>query len=92
MLRGVNKRVVEIVNTGNDYIERAILFVRNEKQGTDAQVLDYQVRLYLRELGAAPKERKRTRFPRHRRLFFAIKLSGAALFGALLTALIVLLT
>lgn len=91
-MRGVNKRVVEVTNTGNDYIERAILFVRGDKLGTDADVLDYQVRLYLRELGAAPKEkekgRRRRKFPRHRRLWLAVRLCAAAISGAGLVMLI----
>ena len=34
MLKGVNKSVVEINNTDNEYIEKAILFIKPDKQGS----------------------------------------------------------
>lgn len=87
MLRGVNKRVVEILNTENEYIERAILFVRNDKLQTEAEVLDYQVQLYLRGLGTAAPKVKRARL-HSRALILALKLTGAAAIGAALAGLI----
>lgn len=37
--RGVNRRVIEVKNTNNDYFEKAILFVRDEmSKKTDSQL------------------------------------------------------
>ena len=37
MLKGVNKHIIEISNTGNDCFERVILFVRPDSEGGDMQ-------------------------------------------------------
>ncbi len=38
MLRGVNKRVVEIKNPKSDYFERAILFLKDNEDKTDGEI------------------------------------------------------
>ena len=40
MIRGVNKKIIEVKNTGNDYFERAILFVREQKKDISQEMLD----------------------------------------------------
>lgn len=46
MIRGVNKNVIEISDTGNDCFERAILFVRSDKQRGEGD-LTAKARRYL---------------------------------------------
>ena len=36
VIRGVNKKIIEIVDIQNDYFDKAILFVREEREGQDA--------------------------------------------------------
>ena len=39
MLKGVNKQVVEVVEVDNEFFERAILFVKAEKQQHEEETL-----------------------------------------------------
>ncbi len=47
LLKGVNKRVVEISATDNEYFERAIFIVRCEKDNTDSNTLDRQAQSFI---------------------------------------------
>ena len=38
MMRGVNKRIVEIKNTDSDYFERAILFLKDGETRSDGEI------------------------------------------------------
>ena len=38
MVRGVNKRIVEIKNTDSDYFERAILFLKDGETRSDGEI------------------------------------------------------
>lgn len=51
MVKGVNKRVVEINNPSSEYFERAILFISNEKLEAAPEELSAEAARYLRELG-----------------------------------------
>lgn len=55
MVKGVSKCVIEVNNTQSEYFERAILFVRPEKQDTHDDIVNYQAIRYLNSLGAAKK-------------------------------------
>lgn len=50
MLKGVNKTVVEINNTDDDYIEKAILFINPEKQNSHSAIINHKARKYLNSL------------------------------------------
>lgn len=93
MLKGVNKQIIEINNTGNDYFERVLFFVRPEycslpqrKLETGAQ--DYMAQ--LRELGGYTGGYLRKREKRKRMRFWTF---GACIIGvcAALIGLIFLL-
>lgn len=61
MVRGVNKNVIEISDTGNDCFERAILFLRPESAAKGGEhvrgrAADYLAGLRLRR-GLFPKRR-----------------------------------
>lgn len=56
MLKGINRRIIEINKTNNDFFEKAILFVNSDKFEISEYVLSQQADLYLKEL---PKPQKR---------------------------------
>ncbi|MDK2802589.1 MAG: hypothetical protein KFW09_04350 [Oscillospiraceae bacterium] len=47
MIKGVNKNIVEIKNTQNDYIERAIFFINPNFESVDEKKIIEQTKLYL---------------------------------------------
>ncbi len=47
MLRGTNKRAIEVINTENDYFERIIFIVKNEKRNTPEPELRRQAHSYM---------------------------------------------
>lgn len=79
MLRGVNKQIIEINSTENDFFEKAILFVRPEKTETDAEELHKRATKFLNEVStgkepAVLKSRSIMRFLK-KKMFIAIALS-----------------
>ena len=63
MLKGVNKQVIEVTDTGNRYIKKAILFIDPEKAAYDSDFLIHQAKKYLKqtELGNHPLPVKKKR-------------------------------
>ena len=69
MIKGVNKAIIEINETGNKYFEKAILFVRAEKSEESQKKLEYKAKEYLSNIDKLPfyeyfdlaKDRKRKR-------------------------------
>ncbi len=55
MLRGVNKQIIEINETGNSYFEKAILFVSSEHPETDENKLYEYAENYLKSLNVENK-------------------------------------
>lgn len=53
MLRGVNKQIVEVNNTGNRYFEKAILFVNPQYADISRHKLDVEANKYIESLGNA---------------------------------------
>lgn len=47
MIRGVNKKIIEIVDIQNDYFDKAILFVREEQKGKDTGVIKQKAGEYV---------------------------------------------
>jgi len=78
MVKGVNKNVIEICDTGNDYFERVILFVRpGNAANCDSDALRLQADQFLTGL----KVRSWWR-PRRKTFFAAIRMLSAAALGA----------
>ena len=50
MLKGINRRIIEINRTNNDYFEKAILFVKSDKISCPQQMLTSQADLFLKDL------------------------------------------
>ncbi|MFA5658375.1 MAG: hypothetical protein WC900_03750 [Oscillospiraceae bacterium] len=58
MLKGINRRIIEINKTENEYFEKVILFVRPEKLDYSHQQLSAQAENYLNSL-SKPKPLKK---------------------------------
>lgn len=58
-MRGVNKLIVEIKDTENEYFDRAILFLKAGKAGTDQASLNRSARLLLSEVKNGERRRVR---------------------------------
>ncbi len=50
MIKGINKQIIEIRCTNNEYFDRALLFVSDDKNGEPRGVLERQARLVCDEL------------------------------------------
>ncbi len=65
MIKGVNKNMIEISNTENEYFERAILIVREDKKYLDRELLTKQANDYLSDMSYRQehqfREKKRLR-------------------------------
>jgi len=72
-MKGVNKNVIEITDTGSDCFERAILFVRADKAGGDTEALRTRARQYIAGL------RMRRKMLRNARLWWTLAKYGSAL-------------
>ncbi|MEG1614629.1 MAG: hypothetical protein RR911_01585 [Oscillospiraceae bacterium] len=58
MIKGVNMQVLEIKDTGNDYFERVLLFVKPEYYSVDKEKLQKQAWDFTRNIGMPPPVRK----------------------------------
>lgn len=63
MIKGVNKRIIEINNPENDYFEKAILFINSSKLKESEPVLNHCADIYFKNLQAKEAKRLRRRFP-----------------------------
>lgn len=81
MLKGVNKNVIEISDTGNDFFERAILFVRPQNSENDNNIRLLAAD-FLRGLKLRPRFYSRGIF------IGAIKLLSAAIAGGVIATIV----
>ncbi len=58
MIKGVNKQIVEINYTKNDYIEKAILIINPEKSKLPKEIISRQADAYMKTLLPAVKNEK----------------------------------
>lgn len=85
MIRGVNKNVIEISDTGNECFERAILFVRPEIAAKDSEQIRRRATDYLCGLKLRP-----WLYPKGRLALRILGWLAAAAAGAATTALLLL--
>ena len=81
MIKGVNKHIVEINNPGNDYFEKAILYVRSDKLAIPPKELSGEAKSYLQSLGLQKKQ-----FPWGR-----LSIALTALAGVLVTCTVLII-
>ena len=79
MVKGVNKRIVEVQETGNEYFEKAILFLRPGHTDLEENRLAGEAGRYLGQLGYTPPAVKSLA---GRVALAALKFGGAAALGA----------
>ena len=85
MLKGVNKQIIEVTDTGNNYISKAILFVNPDKAGYDRDFLIYQAKKYMEQSDPKPKRPSR----RSRLLFALLEISAGAAAGIAMACLFI---
>ena len=56
VIKGVNRRIVEITGMKNDYFEKAVLYIRPEKCGTSDTRLELEARCTAGRLSADQKQ------------------------------------
>ena len=50
MLKGTNRRIIEVNKTNSDYFEKAILFVKSDKVGFPTHTLNNEADEFLSEI------------------------------------------
>ncbi len=87
MIKGVNKQVVEINETGNEYFEKAIFFVRPEYSCIGESKLREKAKSAIDRTSGPPKRKGNNNV---KRLSGSLKLLAAAAGGGAISALILL--
>ncbi|HHY51975.1 MAG TPA: hypothetical protein GX499_01855 [Clostridiales bacterium] len=82
MVKGINRNIIEIAETGNEVFERAILIVRPDSTDKDASTLEAHARRYLGGL------RPRRIWVSRRWPAVVLRYLGAAGVGSLITWLV----
>lgn len=59
MIKGVNRRVIEINNPDGEYFEKAILFVKPEKSGDNPKILRSVAMEYLSDIDENNRRKRR---------------------------------
>ncbi len=94
MVKGINRAVIEINDTDNPYIERAILFVNPEFIGADKQITDEKAKKYLAELTlpsyCKKNTQKRTEVYKRRLKFIKLASLAAVLLLVVFAMLIII--
>ncbi|MEG0541784.1 MAG: hypothetical protein RR461_10500 [Angelakisella sp.] len=85
MLKGVNKKVVEVVDIENEYFEKAILFIKAEKQERDEKTIKQSAGDYLHSIRYTP--RTALTFPRV--AVALLKFGSAAAVGAIAASMFI---
>ena len=80
MIKGINQQVIEIIDTGSIYYERAILMVKPQYYNTNKEILDKEAKELIKNINA-PSFMK-TKKPI---LYWLIRLGIPAIVGSLIT-------
>lgn len=86
MVKGVNRQVLEIHETGCEYFEKALFFVRPEYSAESETKLKGKALKSIHESAGVPKTRKQKV---KSRLLFIAELFASAGVGAIISALII---
>lgn len=87
MLKGVNKQIIEVTDTGNQYIKKAILFVDPLKYEVDQEFLMHQAKKYIEQ--AAPKPSLKQKGRVKKIIWSVAKVGIGAAAGATLASLFI---
>lgn len=83
MIKGVNRHIIEVTNTGSVYYERALLVLRPEYSSVERELLEKEARKLIRGM-AAPSAIKKKRAI----FLWLVRFSISALIGAMIMYLI----
>ena len=86
MVKGVNRQVLEIHETGCEYFEKALFFVRPEYSTENEGRLKGGAMKSIRNSAGVPKTRKQKI---KSRAFFLVELAASAGAGAIITAMLI---
>ncbi|MBQ1186333.1 MAG: hypothetical protein IIX54_01415 [Clostridia bacterium] len=91
MVKGVNKQIIEINDTGNKYFEKVLLFVAPGKKDMPPELLNTRAKEYVIEFSnsISPSISLRERITRKKAKKRAILISVSAITVAVITALII---
>lgn len=85
MVRGANKRVIEVINTENEYFERVIFIVKNEKADKSDPFLTKEATEYIKGKKCNVAKRKKTKLDI---MYIVAKYLGVAGVGAIISTLL----
>lgn len=80
MIKGINRTVIEVTDTGNLYYERALLVLRPEYANVQRTLLEKEAKKMLTAMSAPPKIKKTHAF-----MYWFSRLGLSAIAGAFLT-------
>lgn len=84
MIKGVNKYVIEVSETGNAYYDKALLFVKPEYADMERAVLEKEAKKILKNMDTISSVKH------HKKIFFGIiYFTGAVLISFLLSIIFI---
>lgn len=83
MIKGINRQIIEVTDTGNIYYERALLVLRPEYTGAQRTVLEREAKRILNTMKAPSSIKKKHVF-----FYWFLRLGCAGVLGSFLTLLV----
>lgn len=84
MTKGVNRQILEVQNTENEYFERVIFFVKPEYSNLEEGKLNFEATMYAKGSGKPPKIKRK----KVEKIMAIVRLISAAGCGAGLMAIV----
>ncbi|MDR1628804.1 MAG: hypothetical protein LBS36_01105 [Oscillospiraceae bacterium] len=88
MIKGVNRQVLELNDTGNEYFEKAIFFVKPEYSGLGEGKLRERAKIVMKNAGNPPRTKREES---SEKLLTWIKFAAVGSAGAAVSAIVCLL-
>ncbi|MDF2567022.1 MAG: hypothetical protein K0R90_478 [Oscillospiraceae bacterium] len=87
MIKGVNKQIIEVVNTDNEFFEKAILFVNPSKMNASEQEKIKKADDYVKEFTKNTKTKQKRKSKKW--VISVVEIAGAALAGATIASFVI---
>lgn len=84
MIKGINRQVLEVNNTENEYFEKVVFYVKPEHSSTADDKLNYEASMYAKGSGKPPKMKRKKK----EKIIVAVEFLGTFLLGGGCTALL----
>lgn len=84
MIKGINRQVLEVNNTENEFFEKVVFYVKPEHSATAADRLNYEASMYAKGNGKPPRMRRGHKG----KLVVAFEFFGTFLLGGGFTAIV----